>query len=249
MNEALVVSVRALIGFFTLLIFTRLLGKQQISQLTYFDYILGITIGSTASSLTVDLTSRAWEHWVGLIIWIIIVLLLQWITLKSRAISKYIDGEPSIVIMNGKIMENNMRKMRLRLSELMEQLRVKGIFSIKEVEFAVLETNGKLSVQKKSQYQPLTPEDMNLETNYKGLSTELIYDGIIIEPNLKQINLDKNWLINILNKNNIYNPAEVFFADLSTDGFLYIDMYDDNNIKIPVEVSDDPQKRSNNKNE
>ncbi len=238
MNEALVVITRGVIAFFTLLIFTRLLGKQQISEFTYFDYILGITIGSTASTLTVDLTSRAWDHWIGLLTWIVVVFLLQWVTLKSRSISKYVDGEPTVIIMNGRIMENNMRKMRLRLSELMGQLRVKGIFNIKEVEFAVMETNGVLSVQKKSQYQPLTAEQMDINTEYNGLNTELIYDGVIVEQNLKQINLDKEWLIQELNNKNINDYSEVFLADLDTEGNLYVDTYDDH-IKIPVEVSDD----------
>ncbi len=245
MNEVIVVIIRGIIGFFTLLIFTRLLGKQQISQLTYFDYILGITIGSTASTLTVDLTSRAWDHWVGLLTWIVVVYILQLITLKSRSVAKYVDGEPSVVIMNGKIMENNMKKMRLRLSELMGELRAKGIFNIKEVEFAVIETNGTVSVKKKSQYQPITARQMDIDTHYEGLSTELIYDGVIIEQNLKQINLDKKWLIKKLSSYNIYDYSEVFLADLDTEGYLYVDTYEDN-IKIPVEISDESRKKGGN---
>ena len=125
MNEALVVIVRGVIGFFTLLIFARLLGKQQLSQLSFFDYVLGITIGSIAASLTTDLTSRAWPHWVGLAVWTFLVGVLQLLTLKWRYASKYIDGEPTVVIMNGKIMENAMKKLRYRTSELLEQLRLK----------------------------------------------------------------------------------------------------------------------------
>ena len=109
MNEALVVIVRAIISFFSLLIFARILGKEQISQLTFFDYILGITIGSIASELTVDLSSRAWPHWVGLLTWAALAYLMEVITLKSRYLAKYIEGEPTIVIMNGKIMENEIQ--------------------------------------------------------------------------------------------------------------------------------------------
>lgn len=94
MNEALVVLVRAIIGFFTLLIFARMLGRQQISQLTFFDYVLGITIGSTASTLSTDLESTAWSHWIGLLTWCAIGFLLQWITLKWRYAAKYIEGSP-----------------------------------------------------------------------------------------------------------------------------------------------------------
>lgn len=101
LNEALVVFVRGLIAFFTLLVFARLLGKQQISELTFFDYILGITIGSIAGTLTTDLAIRAWPQWVGLFTWTVAVLAMQWVTLKWRYAAKYIEGEPVVVIMNG----------------------------------------------------------------------------------------------------------------------------------------------------
>lgn len=98
MNEGLIVLVRGIIGFFTLLIFTRILGKQQVSQLTFFDYVVGITIGSTASTLTTDLTSNAWPHWVGLVTWTSLCLILQFITLKLKVAEKYLDGERAIHI-------------------------------------------------------------------------------------------------------------------------------------------------------
>ncbi|SJZ94875.1 YetF domain-containing protein [Selenihalanaerobacter shriftii] len=237
MNETLVVIVRGLIALLTLLIFTRILGKQQISQLTYFDYILGITIGSTASTLTTDTTIRAWPHWVGLVVWVLAVMTLQVITLKSRKASKYVDGEPTIVIMNGKIMEDTMRKMRYRITDLLEQLRNKGVFNLSQVEFAILETNGKLSVLKKSQYQSVTPKDMNISTNYKGLSIELIYDGIILEQNLEQVNLDKTWLTSQLNQLGINDISSVILASLDTQGKLYVDTSNDN-IEIPIDTSD-----------
>ena len=131
MNEAAVVLFRGVISFFTLLIFARILGKQQVSELTFFDYILGITIGSIAASLTTDLSSRAWPHWVGLATWTAAVWFLQWITLRSRAVAKYINGEPVILIMNGQIMERNLRRMRYTLDELLLQLRHQNIFDLK----------------------------------------------------------------------------------------------------------------------
>ena len=227
MSEALVEMVRGLIGFFTLLIFARVLGKQQISQLTFFDYVLGITVGSIASSLTTDLTSSAWPHWVGLLTWIFAVLILQIVTLKWRYASKYIDGEPTVVIMNGKIMEAAMSKLRYRFDDLSEQLRIKGVFDLTEVEFAILEKSGQISVLKKSQYQPVTPNDMNICTEYKGISTEIIYDGIVIDENLKQLNVTRKWLEKELKKMKIGGPEDVFLATLDTNGKLYVDKYKD----------------------
>ena len=237
MNEALVEIVRALIAFFTLLIFTRLLGKQQMSQLTFFDYVLGITVGSIAASMTTDLTSSAWPHWVGMVTWIMAVLAIQWITLKWRYASKYIDGEPTVVVMNGMIMEDAMKKLRYRISDLTEQLRDKGVFDITEVEFAVLEVSGKLTVLKKSPYQPVTPKDMFLKTSYKGIGTEIIYDGVVVEKNLKQVNRDRKWLETELKKQGIKDVSEVFYAELESSGNLYVDRYRDK-IKNKTDVSD-----------
>lgn len=227
MSEALIVLVRGIIGFFTLLIFARILGKQQISQLTFFDYVLGITIGSTASTLTTDLTSSAWAHWVGLLTWAVICFAMQLATLKSKTISSYIDGEPTIVIMNGKIMEDAMKKMRFRLSDLLEQLRGKDVFDLKEVQFAVLEKDGQLSVLKKPEYIPVTPKDMNLYTGPGGLTITLIYDGTIILKNLKVINKDKEWLTDELRKKGINNVEDVFMAAIDKSNSLYIDLYKD----------------------
>lgn len=228
MNETFVVIIRSFIGFFTLLLFTRLLGKQQISQLTYFDYVAGITIGSIAGSLTTDLSSRALPHWIGLAVWTLLVVLFQLLTLHWRYVSKYIDGEPTIVIMNGEIMEKTLKKMRYRVSDLLEQLRVKGVFDIKEIEHAIIETDGHLSVLKKAQHLPVTPKDIGLHVAYKGISTELIYDGVIFDQNLQQISKDRSWLENELLNHDIQSAEEVFLALYDQSGQLFIDKYNDN---------------------
>ena len=237
MNEAAVVLVRAVISFGSLLIFARMLGKQQVSQITFFDYILGITIGSIAANLTTDLTSRAWTHWVGLAAWALMVFFLQKVTLKWRKASIYLDEEPVIVIMNGKIMEDVMHKLRYQISDLQEQLREAGVFDINEVEYAILERDGKLSVLKKSQYLPITADDLQIQTPYKGLGTELIYDGEVVEQNLKFVNHDHHWLDKQLQAFGYQSPSQVFLAVLSPTGELFIDGYRDN-LKKYVDISD-----------
>lgn len=227
MEQTLVVVIRSCIAYITLMIFTRLLGKQQISQLTFFDYVLGITIGSTASTLTTDLDSRAWPHWVGIFVWSFLVFFTQWITVKSQWLSKYLDGDPVVLIANGRILESSMKRMRYRLSDLLEQLRSQGVFDISEVEFAVLEVSGQISILKKTQYLPLTPQDMKLKTDYQGLSAQIIYDGVLIEPNLAKLNLSRSWLIKQLKKQGVHDVSEVFLASLNTKGELYLDLYRD----------------------
>lgn len=227
MVESLVVIVRSIIAFFSLLIFARILGKQQISQLTFFDYIAGITIGSIAATLTTDLTSRSWPQWVGLFTWTLLVFISQWGTLKGKSLAKYMDGEPAIVILKGKIMENTMRKIRYRTTDLLQQLRLKGVFDINEIEYAVLETDGQLSFLKKAESQPITPKDIGLITPYKGISTEIIYDGKVIKENLGNIGKDEDWLLNQIRAHGYGAFEEVFLALVDESNKMFIDGYRD----------------------
>lgn len=227
MNEGLITLVRGIIGFFTLLIFARVLGKQQISQLTFFDYVVGITIGSTASTLTTDLTSRAWPHWVGLFTWTALCFILQLITMKSKSAEKYLDGEPTIVISNGKILEKSMKKFRYTIGDLLEQLRDKDVFDLEEVAYAVLEKDGQLSVLKKPEYIPVTPKDLNLKTSTASIDLEVIYDGSILQENLISINRNERWLMSKLKKQGVNDAAEVFLATYNSSTGLHIDLYED----------------------
>jgi uncharacterized membrane protein YcaP (DUF421 family) len=227
MNEALIVLVRGIIGFFTLLIFTRMLGKQQVSQLTFFDYVVGITIGSTASTLTTDLTSRAWPHWIGLLTWSLLCLILQLITIKSKTAEEFLDGEPTIVITNGKILEQSMKKFRYTIGDLLAQLRDKGIFDLDQVAYAVLEKDGQLSILKKTECDPVTPKDLKLKSSAASIDFEVIYDGSVLPDNLKIINRNERWLKIKLNKQGITDFSEVFLATYNKASGLHIDLYND----------------------
>ncbi|MGH4119362.1 DUF421 domain-containing protein [Clostridium sp.] len=227
MDEGLIVLVRGIIGFFTLLIFTRILGKQQVSQLNFFDYVVGITIGSTASTLTTDLTSSAWSHWVGLLTWTALCFILQLSTIKSKTAEKFLDGEPTIVIVNGKILEKSMKKFRYTIGDLLAQLRDKGIFDLSEVAYAVLEKDGQLSILKKPEFDSVTSKALNLKTPTAGIDVELIYDGSILQDNLDSINRNKKWLMTNLKKQGIKDATEVFLATYNTNNGLFIDLYED----------------------
>lgn len=233
----MVVLVRSIISFFTLLIFARLLGKEQISQLTFFDYVLGITIGSIAASLTTDLSSRAWPHWIGLLCWAGLGYLMELISMKWRYAAKYIEGEPTVIIMNGKILESTLKKMKYRVSDVLLLLRNKDIFDVSEVDVAIIEPNGQLSVLKKPENEPLTAKDMNIKKQKKGISTEIIYDGILFEENLRQLKKDKEWLMKELKKKGIHRISDVFLATLNKGGTLYIDKYEDH-IQKPLDMGD-----------
>lgn len=223
----MVVIIRSLIAFFSLLIFTRALGKQAISELTFFDYVLGITIGSIAASLSVDLSSRAWPHWIGLLTWTITVFILDLITIRIRSVSNYLLGQPQIVIMNGQILESNMKKSRYTLADLLEQLRNKDVFDLNKVAYAILETNGNLSVLLKSQYQPATPFDLQIPTQPAALDTEIIFNGLVLEDSLKKLKLDHNWLSQYLQSQGLDSPSQVFMLTADSQGNFYCDKYQD----------------------
>lgn len=233
--------VQTSLAFFSILIFTRIIGKQQVSQLTFYDYINGVTFGSIAATIATDPRGNLWHHMMDLLIFAILTLLIGYVVLKNRPLRKMLDGEPTVVIHNGKILENNMRLMRYNLDDLAMQLRQKDIFNISDVEFAILESDGQLSVQPKSQKRMVTPADLNLPTSYEGLSSELIMDGKIIHQNLLQNNLTEEWLLQELANRGIRDVHEVMFCSLESDGSLYFDMRKDN-LQSPRDISDFPPK-------
>lgn len=205
--------------------------------MTFFDYILGITIGSIAAELTTDLSSRAWPHWVGLITWAALGFIMEKISMRWRYAAKILEGEPTIVIMNGKIMEDVLRKMKYSVSDVLVLLRNKDVFNPNEVAYAIIEPNGNISVLKKPEYLSLTPKDMNIKVKASGIATEMIYDGIVIKENLRQLNKDEKWLYSELKKHGVKDPTEVFLLTLDPGGNLYIDKYEDH-IKKVTDIGD-----------
>lgn len=225
MPEPLLAFIRGTIAYLTLLILTRLMGKKQLSHLTFFDYVVGITIGSIAGTMTTDLAVEPATHWVGLLTWTVWTLVLSLLSFRHRRIRRLLDGEPTLVIQNGQILESQMERMGYNVDDLRMQLREKDIFNLSDVEFALLEPNGQLSVIKKSHLQPVTPSDLHLETAYKGLAVELIVDGRVIHPNLAQVRLDLGWLEEQV-KARGFSLQDVNYAEVDSGGDLYIDVKD-----------------------
>lgn len=234
--DYLLVIVRSIMAFFTLLILARVLGKKQISHLTFFEYILGITIGSIAASMSTNLANRALPEFTGLLVWFFLVFILEFAAIKNRKLAKITQGEPTILIENGKIMEDKLGLLRYPFDDLVEQLREKGIFNLSDVEFAVLEKDGSLSVQKKSQVDPVTPQDLNISTPYQGLEVELIEEGQILKKNLTQVHKNKDWLLSELKQRGI-KLNQVAYASLDSRGRLYLDLYKDKGIEM-IDASD-----------
>ncbi|MFT9498099.1 DUF421 domain-containing protein [Anaerosolibacter sp.] len=221
------VFLQTMLAFFTILFITRILGRQQVAQLTLFDYINGITFGSIAATLATDLNQRTWHHLLGLVLFGSLTFIMQYICLKHRRASKIIQGEPVIVIQDGKILEKNLARFHYSVDDLTHLLRKKDIFDVKSVKFGILETTGEISVLKMAGKEFIRAEDINLQTKQEDMPTEVIVTGSIIYENLQKRGLTVKWLVSQLKMMNVTNLKDVFYATLDGDNRLSIDREED----------------------
>ncbi|CQR74774.1 hypothetical protein SOV_08030 [Sporomusa ovata DSM 2662] len=208
--------------FIGLLIFTRILGKTQVGQLTFYEYVSGITIGSLAANIAAADADKVWNHYYDLVLFVALTYSVSLVTIKSRPLRKLIDGSPTIVIENGHIIEKNMHSLRYDIDELNGHLRQQGVLDPAEVRYAILETTGDLSVIKKTDYQPLTKSDFNIHLPDPTFPVELIMDGVIIERNLHRQNHSKAWLKQQLSERSIHDISEVTYAGIDSKGQLFV---------------------------
>ncbi|MCG9967018.1 DUF421 domain-containing protein [Pelotomaculum terephthalicicum JT] len=198
-----------------------MMGKREIGQLSPFDFVVAIIIAELAAIPMEATDEPLWNSILPLVILGLLEVVMSYATLFSRTLRCIVCGRPQVIIKSGQLLRNEMRKARYNLDDLLGQLRDKGIVDVGEVEFAVLETSGKLSVILKSQYRPVTPADLGISTPYEGLPTVLVMDGSVIGENLKEVNLDENWLNEQLRERGL-EPKKVLLATLGTDGRLFV---------------------------
>nr|WP_256759464.1 DUF421 domain-containing protein [Cohnella sp. WQ 127256] len=217
-----------------MLIIARILGKQTISNMTFHDFVSGITLGGITANLAFNDKINHWFAIIALLVFFAISYLISVLALKSRAWSRWVSGTPTVIIENGKILEDNMRKIRYTMDSLIQSLREKDVFNLQEVEYAVLEDHGKLSVKKKSEYEWVTRKDLKLHVDaLKSFPVELIMDGKVIEENLVSNGLTHQWLEKELKQRNKTLP-DVFYAVRGTQDKLFFDYYQDN-IQNPID--------------
>ncbi|MDI6906564.1 MAG: DUF421 domain-containing protein [Thermoanaerobacterales bacterium] len=217
----LLVLVRTLILFAAVVVVLRLTGKRQVGQLQPFELVVIIMLSELASIPIANTDVPLVNGLVPIFVLLVAQVILSYASLKSLKARAVICGTPSVLVANGKIVEKELARLRYDINDLLEQLRAKNLPNLADVEFAILETNGHLSVVPKSQKRPVCPEDLNLSTGYEGLPTTLIIDGKVLEKNLAGINLDVNWLRSELAKFGIRDLKRVLFAALDTGGKLF----------------------------
>lgn len=209
--DALNIILTSLLSALALFIIAKILGHKQMSQLDFFDYITGITIGSIAAELATELESP-WKPLIAMIVYGVVAVSLTCITSKFPKTRKYINGTPTIIMNNGKLYRNNMKKAKLDLSEFMVMCRQEGYFNLKDIQTAIFEYNGRLTILPVSDKRPITPYDMGIAPESEHIYTELIMDGRVLDENLMRKGLDTKWLDKELSKKGYTRASDIFLA-------------------------------------
>lgn len=216
------IIVRTTILYFVLLLVMRIMGKRELGQLSPFDFVVSILLAELAAIPMQDAKIPLYHGIVPIITLVTLQIALSFMTMHSETIRKLVNGSPAILIKNGQIQHEELRRNRCNVNDLMIHLRQKDIFDAADVEYAILEPSGKLSVVPKSQKRPVTPEDLQLSTPYEGLPIPLVIDGHIHKQSLNSINLDEKWLYTELEKQGVTSVKNVLFASLNTKGELFV---------------------------
>ena len=229
-QEALSIIPRSLFSLLTLFLITKLIGKKQVSELSLIDYVIGISIGNFTAEMTMGLNNQYINGVVAIFTFGIISWLVSRLTMKSIILRRILIGTPTIIIQEGKIIKENMKKLNIDINDLLEQCRNNGTFDISQIEYAIMEVNGKISIMLKPEYNPVTMNDMNLKPTLQDLCANVIIDGRIMMKNLNNMNKSKQWLLKEL-KVKGYNLEDILLATLDINEKLTV--YENNHhIKI-----------------
>jgi len=186
--------IRGFISLVTLFLVTKLMGKKQVSELSLFDYVMGISIGNFAAEITTNMDNQFINGIVAIILFGIVAFTISKLSMKSIIIRRFFMGVPTILIEHGKLMESGLKKAKIDVNDLLEECRSNGYFDISEIDYAIMEANGKVSILPTSENKSITIKDMKLKTKKQGLCANVIIDGKIMHKNLKNINKDEKWL-------------------------------------------------------
>lgn len=181
-----------------LFIITKIIGFRQISEMSFFDYVIGITIGSVAAEMATNIDLEWWKGILAMAVYGVLGVLFSVLSQKSVRARKFISGKPIIIIERGKISKKGMKKARIELDDLLSSARGNGFFNLSDIDYAIMETTGKISFQPVAQKRPLNPKDFNFSPEREGLYINVIMDGHIIYDNLSVAGVTKKELENML---------------------------------------------------
>lgn len=213
---------RVTVTYLWLLFITKLMGQREVGRLTLFDFVISITIGSISASPLSSSSQNLIPALISITVLGTLHITFAYIALKNAKFRRIVQEEPLVLIQNGTILEDTLRKARYNLDDLLSELRLKNVPDPADVEFAILEPTGRLSVVPKSQARPVLPRDLQLSTAYEGLPSVLIEDGNVLQDNLNENKLSEDWLREELENLGITDPNAVMIAVLNTRGQLYV---------------------------
>ena len=233
-NEFISVTIRAILSLVALFLVTKLLGKKQVSQLSLFDYVIGISIGNFAAEMTINLESNEINGIWAVVLFGIFAYSITYLTMKSITLRRFFMGKPTVIIQEGKILEKNLKKVKYDINDMLEEIREQGYFDLSQIEYAIMEANGKFSILPKSEFKPLTPKDMNIKTDKEELCSNIIIDGKIMKKNLELSGKSEEWLMKQLKTLGYFDLKNILLATIDIN--KKIKVYEKNNNIRPFDV-------------
>ena len=220
--ELLQVAITSVVSFLVLFFLAKIMGHRQIAQLSVFDYINGITIGSIAAELATEL-EKPLRPLLAMVIYALLTVLLEALALKYQRLRKFISGTPSIILDNGKLYRENMKKARLDLTEFLIQCRQQGYFDLGAIQTAVYESDGRLTILPVAERRPATPEDLGVAPEKEQFFTEVIMDGRILGGNLQRMGVNETWMEKQLRAQGYHSAKEIYLG--LVDGNKQLSLY------------------------
>lgn len=222
MSNFLNICFRTILVLIILFFITKMMGKKQISELNFFDYIVGITIGSIAADISLDIEKNMIAGIAALFIYGFISYIISFVSIKSILARRFFIGVPTVLVEKGKIIESGVKKSKIGVNDLLMEARENGYFNLDEIDYALMEVNGNISFLPKEKEKPVTKKDMKIKCSNEGLTVNAIIDSKYMVNNMKAINKDKEWLDHELKVNGYDNYDNILLATI------------DNNYKVTI---------------
>ena len=213
---------RTILVLIILFFITKMMGKKQISELNFFDYVVGITIGSIAADISLDIEKNMLAGIAALFIYGFISYIISFVSIKSILARRFFIGVPTVLVEKGKIIESGLKKSKIDVNDLLMEARENGYFNLDEIDYALMEVNGNISFLPKEKEKPVTKKDMKIKCSNEGLTVNAIIDSKYMVNNMKAINKDKEWLDHELKVNGYDNYDNILLATI------------DNNYKVTI---------------
>lgn len=222
MSNFLNICFRTILVLVILFFITKMMGKKQISELNFFDYVVGITIGSIAADISLDIEKNMIAGIAALFIYGFISYIISFVSIKSILARRFFIGVPTVLVEKGKIIESGLKKSKIDVNDLLMEARENGYFNLDEIDYALMEVNGNISFLPKEKEKPVTKRDMKIKCSNEGLTVNAIIDSKYMVNNMKAINKDKEWLDHELKVNGYDNYDNILLTTI------------DNNYKVTI---------------